>query len=88
MERPFQKRASAFQGEHKQIGQRKNRPKAGLHIREFRTLGPTLWKAEAGAGSMTRTAAATSTQLAPFSLHDVVQVTVVPVMQALHTSTH
>jgi hypothetical protein len=29
-----------------------------------------------------------SRQLAPLSLHDVVQVTVVPVMQALHTSTH
>jgi hypothetical protein len=29
-----------------------------------------------------------SCQLAPLSLHDVVQVTVVPVMQAWHTSTH
>jgi hypothetical protein len=31
---------------------------------------------------------AVPTQVAPFSLHDVVQVTVVPVMQASHTSTH
>jgi hypothetical protein len=28
------------------------------------------------------------TQLAPLSLHDVVQVTTVPLMQAVHTSTH
>jgi len=27
-------------------------------------------------------------QLAPLSLHDVLQVTVLPFMQALHTSTH
>jgi hypothetical protein len=39
-------------------------------------------------GFAIRRTASQRTQLAPFSLHDVVQVTVVPVMQASHTSTH
>jgi hypothetical protein len=32
--------------------------------------------------------ALTSTQLAPLSLHEVLQVTLLPPMHALHTSTH